>query len=174
MVADQESVTLHSSWRVVAGGYLAPVVLLAVVALGWSRGGGSPALIAVVVVAVVLLAVLLFDYPVSSTFTRSGVERRMPLRRHRIEWVDVRQLTRTSGRLLSTARLSSDPAARRNRGGLVAVVGRKRYLLVDQPESRDEFAAVNEVLAHEASGLIDHDLEPPEGIPPTFVYRRSR
>jgi hypothetical protein len=169
-----EPVTLHSSWRSVAGGYVGPAVLLAVVAFASIRGGIGPVAVAVGGVGMVILVVLLLDFPVATRFDAEGVERRMPLRRHRLGWGDVRLLTRTSGRLLSPARFSSSPDQRLNRGGLVAVVGRRRYLLVDQVESRDEFVRLQRLLEQVAPELVDDTLSPPADVAPTFLYRRRR
>ena len=168
------TLTLHSSWRIVIGGYVGPVVLLAVVVFASAQRGIGPVAIVVGAVALALLAILLLDVPVATRFDGRGVERRMPLRRQRIAWADVRQFTRTPGRFLSTARWSSDSTARMNRGGLVAVIGRRRYLLVDQAESRAEFDRLQELLERIAPELVDATLMPPADAPPTHLYRRKR
>lgn len=168
----EPTLTLHSSWRLVIGGYVGPVVLLAAVVFASAQRGIGPVAIVVGVVAVVLLAIQLLDVPVATRFGEGGAERRMPLRRHRIAWADVRQLTRTSGRFVSKARWSSDSAIRMNRGGLVAVIGRRRYLLVDHAESRAEFDRLHELLERVAPELADDTLMPPADAPPTHLYRR--
>lgn len=151
-----------------------PVVLVALALFAMSRRGVSVVAVVIAVIAVGLLAVLLFDYPVATRFDREGVQRRMPLRRHLIRWADIRQFSRTRGRVFSPARFSSNPEMRANRGGLVAVVGRRRYLLVDQPEARDEFDRLTRLLDEVAPDLVDEDLLPPPDAVPTFLYRRRR
>ncbi len=170
MVASDE-VILHSSWRTIAGGYIGPAALLALAAVALARGGGGTAIV-FGILGLGLLSVLVFDVPVSSRFRSDGVERRALLRRHLIEWTDVRQLTRARGKVLSINRFTGDPEMRANRGGLVAVVGKRRYLLVDTAESRDEFDRLMELLEEHASGLVDEDLMPPPDVPPTYLYRR--
>lgn len=164
---------MHSSWRVVAGGYVGPVALLALAAAALT-GGAVAAAVVLGVFGVILLAVLLFDVPIASRFGPDGFERRALLRRHVIGWASVRQLTRARGKLLTVNRFSGDPEVRANRGGLVAVVGRRRYLLVDTAESRDEFEQLMALLGEHAPQLVDEDLMPPPDAPPTFLYRRRR
>lgn len=166
-------ITLHSSWRITVGGYIGPLAFLALAAVAWARGGGGTAVV-FGVLGVVLLLVLVLDVPIASRFRPDGVERRALLRQHLIEWSTVRQLTRARGKLLSINRFSGDPEMRVNRGGLVAVVGKRRYLLVDTAESRDEFDALMALLEEHAPGLVDEDLMPPPDVPPTYLYRRKR
>jgi hypothetical protein len=168
------ALTLHSSWRMVIGGYVGPVALLAVVVFASVQRGFGPVAIVMGGVAVVLLAILLLDVPVATRFDPQGVERRMPLRHQRFAWTDIRQFTRASGRFVSTARWSSDREVRLNRGGLVAVIGRRRYLLVDQPESRAEFGRLQELLERVAPELTDDSLMPPSDASPTYLYRRKQ
>lgn len=174
MVAASSALTLHSSWRMVAGGYAGPAVLLLLAALAWTRDGSNVVPLAIAGIGAVLLAVLLFDVPVATRFDQAGVERRSPLRRHRIAWDDVRQLTRARGKLLSVNRFTGDEELRANRGGLVAVVGRRRYLLVDTAESQEEFEGLMALLDEMAPALVDADLMPPPDLPPSFMYRRRR
>lgn len=158
----------------VIGGHAGPIVLLLLAIVAWTRDGSNVVPLAIGGIGAVLLAVLLFDVPVASRFDAAGIERRAPLRRHRIAWDDVRQLTRARGKLLSVNRFTGDEELRANRGGLVAAVGRRRYLLVDTAESRDEFERLMGLLEEAAPGLVDTDLMPPPGLLPSFLYRRRR
>jgi hypothetical protein len=59
-------------------------------------------------------------------------------------------------------------------GPLVAVVGRRSYMVIDQTESLEEYQRIIEILR----GLGRDDdaellLPPPEQRPPTWTYRRS-
>ena len=173
--------TLHSSWRGLLSGSLGALALCALSAAAIARNGAQVLAVVIGVVGLVLLAVSLFDLPIASRFTESGIERRMPLRRHRIDWHRVSRLTRTRPGLAKTvvrsaleAGSSHDEPRRRGGGGLVAVVGRRRVLLVDQVESGDEFAELVERLRSWAPELVDETLAPPEGAAPTWLYRRSR
>lgn len=170
-MAAPSEVTLHSSWRTVVGGYVGPVMLLALALAAWAGAAVGTAVV-LAVLGAVLLGVVLLDLPVASTFGPDAVERRAPLRRHRIGYSDIRQLTRARGKLLSINRFTGDPEMRANRGGLVAVVGRRRYLLVDNAESRGEFETLMALLEEYAAGLVDEDLMPPTDIAPTYLYRR--
>jgi hypothetical protein len=163
-----DSVTLHSSWR---GIVLNASGALLVLAAGiWSVSGGGLNLISVIILlmGVSLAAVVLFDYPVASTFSADGIVRRMMLRHQHIDWDRIDQLSRTRPKLLSSFR-------KIGHGGLVAVIGKRRYLLVDHCESRDEFKELELVLGDRADEIgLDEVPRPAKGTAPTWVYRRSR
>jgi hypothetical protein len=167
---EDRSVTLHSSWRAVAGGYVGPLILLGITAIAVQRAGVGPIAVAMAAFSLILIAILLFDFPVATRFDERGLVRRMPLRHHRVDWDDIERLSRARGKVLDPRRF----ADRSNRGGLVAVVGRRRYLLVDQAESRQEFESLAALLERVAPWLVDEGLLPPENSPPTFLYRRRR
>lgn len=116
----------------------------------------------------VLVLVVLLDYPVASTFDARGVTRRAALRHHRLAWDDVGQLTRARPSLVVRLR-GLEP------GGLVAKVGRRRYLLVDQCESTAEHKALERAVGDAATGLrFGHLMIPPDTVDPTWTYRRRR
>lgn len=116
----------------------------------------------------ILLAIALFDYPIASVFDGTGVTRRPVLRRHRFDWSDVDQLTRVRPGIAAAAR-SLKP------GGLALKVGRRRYLLVDQCESGDEFEQLVALLEREDLEIgVDELIIPPADVEPTFIYRRRR
>ena len=165
----RESLTLHSSWRGLVASYLGASILFAAgVAAVVSSSGATGAWIVVGIGALLVVGVT-FDVPISTEFDREGVTRRPLLRRHRLAWDDVGQLTRARPGIAAAAR-------NLNPGGLTAKVGRRRYLLVDQCESRAEFDALVEMLA-DASDVdigVDDLLAPPQGIDPTWTYRRKR
>lgn len=171
MMSEVPALTLHSSWRTLIGGVIGSGVLVVFAVVGMTRGGVVVPLV-IGVFGAFLVVVLLTDMPVSTRFDRDGIERRAALRRHRLAWEQVDKLGRARGRLLSTHHFSPDPTAGVNRGGLVAVVGGRRYLLVDTAESRGEFEQLDKLLRQVAPGLSDELLLPPEGAPPTYLYRR--
>ena len=157
---------LHSSWRgivggLIGGGVLGGFGLWAVVAVG-----PAPVPVIVLVLGVFVLAVMVADFPLSAEIGRDGVTRRTMLRAHHLPWTRIRMLSR--GRPAVRVR-SLTP------GPLVAVVGRRRYLLVDQVESRAEFDDLVDLL-RSIGRLVDAEelLPPPEGAAPTWVYRRGR
>lgn len=162
-------ITLHSSWRgLVASSIGAGVILLAGVA-GVLLGGWRFFPTLVLALGLFLSAVVLFDYPVATRFTAEGFERRMPLRHQRFGWDRVRQLTRARPGVTANLRGLEH-------GGLAAAVGRRRYLLVDQPESPEEFdvvyALVGDERAHDMG--LHNRLRPHDGTNPTWIYRRSK
>jgi len=166
MSADTESLILHSTWRGVVLGLLGAVVLSGLGVIAVVGSGGAFLAWLFLAVGASVLGVVLFDFPVASEFDADGVTRRPLLRRHRLDWVDVAQLTRARPGLI---------AARFRPGGLTAKVGRRRYLLVDQCESLDEFDALERVLGDRIDDLRFEDLLlPPTDVEPTWTYRRRR
>lgn len=162
------SVTLHSSWK---GIVMSSIGALLVFGFGLattiSTGGKTVPVIMLVLGSVFLVSVL-FDYPVSSTFTVDGVERRPLLRRHRIAWDRVDQLTRARPSIAGMFKGLTP-------GGMSAKIGRRRYLLVDQCESWAEFDAVRELLDDRYETLgIDEMVQPTIETDPTWTYRRRR
>ncbi|MGB0112436.1 MAG: hypothetical protein WBP59_04400 [Ilumatobacteraceae bacterium] len=158
--------TVHSSWRGIITNSLGALLvlgggLLAVGVAGWTVFSSL-----VVMVGVVLCVVVAFDYPVASTFDVEGVTRRMLLRRSTLEWQRVAQLSRTRPGVTSSLRKLSH-------GGLVAVVGRRRYLLADRCESLAEFEAIESVLVDQPD-LIDMVPRPVASVEPSWLYRRSK
>jgi len=161
------TVTLHSSWRGLVVNSIGALLVLAGGLLAVNRGGWNVISTSVFLIGVALVAVMLFDYPAATTFTERGVTRRMMLRRQRIEWESMGQLSRTRPGLTSGWR-------KVQHGGLVAVVGRRRYLLVDRCESADEFDQLESVVGGRARDLLDEVPRPSEAADPTWLYRSAK
>lgn len=163
-----EPVTLHSSWRGITLSFLGAGLLLFAGLLGGIFGRwGIPSIVMTAVGAIAFLGVL-FDYPIAVTFDGDGLVRRAMLRRQRLAWSEITHLSRTRPGFSAVVR-------RISHGGLVAVVGRRRYLLVDQLESGDEHDRI-EAVVEQAPDAPNFDTvpRPPDGVTPTWVYRRAR
>jgi hypothetical protein len=91
----------------------------------------------------------------------------MVLRRQRLSWDRIEKLSRTRPGLVSGFRKLAY-------GGLVAVIGRRRYLLTDRCESLEEFESVQRALGDRADDLLATTPEPPAGTAPTWWYRRRK
>jgi len=114
------------------------------------------------------VTVVVFDYPIASTFTPEKVTRRMMLRRQHFDWVDVRQITRTRPNFIRVDRNAEH-------GGLAVLKGRRQYLLVDRSESGGEFDVLADVLERSGEEIgVDQLLRPGDKLPPTWLYRRKR
>jgi len=162
----ERSVTFHSSWKGFGSSLIGSVIVLAAGVASAVFGGSTGSWI-LLAVGVVLTAGVFLDYPVAARFDRGGVTRRALLRRHRIEWERVDQLTRARPGIAAAAR-------NLNPGGLTVKVGRRRYLLIDQCESRREFDALMVVLDGRDGLGLDDLIAPPDGVVPTWTYRRTR
>lgn len=162
------------------GGSVGGVALLVLSLSAVARNGVRPIPLILGSIGAVLLMIAMFDLPVASRFASEGIERRMVLRRHRISWERVTRLARTRSGFMQRARNrasvggSRAPSQGGSSGGLIAEVGRRRYLLVDQTESREEFAELQRWLRSWAPELVDESLAPWDGAHPTFLYRRKR
>jgi hypothetical protein len=151
---DHVPVVIESSWSMVGLAALGAVVAIWLSVVLFVTQGVTIVSVLVALLAVLLTVVILFDLPLSATFTREGVERRALLRRHRIPWVQVRRLSRLRSGILRTFRAEV-------RGGLVADVGGRSYLLVDRTESPIEFDELRRVLGDQADRLgLDETLRP--------------
>lgn len=163
-----DSVTFHSSWRGIILNTSGALLVLAAGVWSVSSGGVNVVSVAVLLMGLGLVAVVLFDYPIASTFSVDGVVRRMMLRHQHISWDRIDQLSRTRPKLLASFR-------KLGHGGMVAVIGKRRYLLVDHCESRDEFKELERLVDERAEefGLWEVP-RPAKGTAPTWVYRRSK
>jgi len=165
-MSSDRSITLHSSWKGVASSFIGSLIVFGAGAASVLSGGSTGSWILLVVGAGLVAGVFL-DYPVAARFDRDGVTRRALLRRHRIEWDRIGQMTRARPGVAAAAR-NLKP------GGLTAKVGRRRYLLVDQCESRPEFDELMRTLGGRADIGLDDLIVPPDGVDPTWTYRRAR
>ena len=160
---DESGQRIHSSWRGLVSAFVAPLMLVAIGGLTMAARGFHPIAAALLAAGIALELASLVDYPWSTSFDVAGVSRRCALRRHRLRWPEIRQITRASGSLL-----------RRTPGGLAAARGRRRYLLCDQPESRDEFDGLVARIRSWSPATEIAAIRPPERTPPTWLYRRRR
>ena len=168
MTPPSDSVVLHSSWRGFATSLLGAGIILAVGAASTSLTGGAVGSLILLAIGLTLFAVVAFDYPIAAEFDADGVTRRPLLRRHRLAWSDAQQLTRVRPGIAAAAR-SLKP------GGLALRVGRRRYLLVDQCESLEEFERLVELLERDDREIgLDELIIPPVDIDPTYIYRRAK
>ena len=116
------------------------------------------------------------DFPRHVVFGPQGIERRCLLRRHVLPYAEVAAVRRAPAPRFGAARAarSSDHAERtRVRSGLVAAgSGRRRWMLTDQPESREEYDRLAILLiAHGPTAL--EAARPSAGTTPTSLYRRQ-
>lgn len=166
-MSESAAVTIHSSWRGLVSGGLGAVLVAALGVVAIIRSDGAVGPMVLLAVGVLLAAVVVLDLPVASEFDAQGVTRRALLRNHRLAWAEIDQLTRARPSVARIRRLKP--------GGLVAKVGRRRYLLVDQCESIAEFDALQRVLGDTVEALRFGDLViPPADADPTWTYRRKR
>lgn len=161
------SVTLHSSWRGIVTSALGALLLLiaGIIVVGGSGWRFLPTL--TLVAGVVLSLVVLLDYPIATSFDAQGVTRRMVLRRHHMSWGRLDQLSRARPGVVAGLR-------KLGHGGLVGVVGRRRYLLTDRCESSDEFLVLERLLDEVDPRLLEQVPRPRPGTTPTWLYRRAR
>jgi hypothetical protein len=179
-----EPVVLRSSLLRLGAAYAGPAALIAVAVGGMVVNGGVH-LVALLVLAVGLLlgSVSMFDYPRSTRFGPEGIDRRSLLWAQRLPWSRVDALTRSADVWIAARQDVPGPSGRpvpsptrrrRPPGGLVAMRGRRRYLLVDQVESRAEFDRVRAGVAAWAPEVRLLAEPPPADIAPTTTYRRRR
>ncbi len=167
---------LYPTWVGLLSAGLVPPGLLVLGLLALTSTGGG-------VVAWTLLAAgagtaLLAgrDFPRYVVIGPDGIERHCLLRRHVLPFTEVAAIQRAPTPRLAAVRAarSSDPVERhRVRGGLMAAGhGRRRWMLTDQPESREEYDHLAALLV--AGGSTDlQAARPGPGTTPTSLYRRG-
>jgi hypothetical protein len=162
--ADQQ-LTLHSGWLGIILSYLGAFAVLIAGVVSVMGSGGAALSFVVLVLGALLFGGVLADYPIASTFSAHGVQRRPLLRRHLFPWGSF---------IVSRARPSLRVVHRElSPGGLVAVVGRRRYLLVDRVESGAEFDRL-EALCRAWGVEASLGMRPADTVTPTWLYRRKR
>ena len=165
---DGRSITLHSTWAGTMMSGFGAVVFLAFAIGMLAVNGAGIVTVALLVAAVFFFVVVLFDLPIAATFRTDGVVRRTLLRHQFLAWDDVTRLRRMRTGIWSR----KDGRG----GGLLATIGRRKYMLVDTMESAMEFDELRLVLGSEwaeALGLVD-DYRPPDDRSPTWLYRRDQ
>jgi hypothetical protein len=169
VTTDPPSITLHSTWRHLVLSTLGASLVAAAGTYGVATVGFRAFPTALFLLGWGSLAVVLLDVPVASTFSATGVVRRMVLRRQLLRWRDGDMLTRARPTLMRVDRSLQH-------GGLVLRRGRRRYLLVDRIESAAEFDVLIRLI--ETTGEPCEVLEsstlsrPSETATPTWLYRR--
>jgi len=170
-----EHLVLYPTWTgLLAAGLVPPGLLL----LGWLalEAVGVGVVTTVLLVGGTVTGVLTGrDFPRHVVFGPQGIERRCLLRCHRLPYREVAAIRRAPAPRLAAVRAahSSDPTERaRIRSGLVAAgPGRRRWMLTDQPESREEYDRLAALLVAYGATALEAG-RPPAGTPPTSLYRR--
>ncbi len=188
MSEDAAPVTLYSSWRSLILGILSPSLLIGI-ALGAMIMAGRWSFVAAAIGAIglVLGLIVLLDMPRSCVFSSNGISRLCLLRTHHLPWSTVTRVVRARGRMLSgigsslagmrharhAGEGSEDHARNRSLGGLTAVVGKRRYLLVDNVEGAEEYAQLSRSLREWAPAVAFTPDQPNRDSPPTWMYHKS-
>lgn len=167
MIVAADSVTLHTSWRGIVTSAAGAFIVLAAGVLVVAAVGFRVLPTLVLVAGLIATLIVLFDYPIAVTFDADGLTRRTPLRRQRMQWSAIDQLSRSRPGIVAGVRKLAH-------GGLVAVVGRRRYMLVDRCESPDEFAELERLLDPIDEGILASVPRPHLAAAPTWLYRRAR
>ena len=171
MGAEQPSITLHSTWRLLIGSAIGAGAVATAGSYGVYAAGFNAITTVMFVAGWIFVAVVVLDLPVASTFSSAGVRRRMLLRRQFLAWQPSDSLVRARSSVVRQGVKSSQ-------GGLVLRRGRRKYLLVDKAESEDEFAAVLDLVDTSGTPGASVDLSslpaPSSSTPPTWLYRRRR
>ena len=172
------AVVLHTSWRGRLTAFIGPAVVLAWGTYGAVLGGLQLFNGILLATGGVLATVVAFDYPFTTTIGASGVTRRCLLRSEHLGWDEIRTIARPGARQRFFGRSGrsddASPDVAKGRSGLVAEVGKRPHLLVDQLESPAEYEAVERGLRSWAPNVIMRARRPVEGTPPTWLYKRRK
>lgn len=162
------TITLHSTWVGIVMSYAGAAMFVGFSLLLLLDIGANVITVAMMVVSSVFAVIALLDLPIAAEFRSDGVIRRTALRHQFIEWDRVDRLRRLRVGIMRT---KSDSRG----GGLVAKMGKRRYMLVDTMESALEFDDLIRVMGEWADALgLNDATKPPDGRSPTWLYRRDR
>jgi hypothetical protein len=173
------TVTIYSTRRGLLSSAIAPLLLTLLGLWAVATAGFRIIPVVALVSGSSLLSIALLDYPRQTRFGEKGIERINYLRRHYIKWDAVNALERvpisyrTSGRRPTAGERASSRAPSTG-AGLVARVGKRRYLLVNTVESRAEFEDLTSVIEAFAPHVSINAAIPSETTVPTDLYRRKR
>lgn len=170
---------VHTSLRGLLAATVTPVVLIALGAAALAGGGARVVPTLLLAGGLALAAVVLADFPRRAEFDRDGITRVCWLRRHHVPWERVVAIERSRPSTTSHARNVADrrssPGERIVSGGLVARgAKRRRWLLTDRVESRQEHEQLAALLARLAHPVAMRAPTPHAGAPPSDLYRRRR
>lgn len=173
-----KAIALHTSWRGRLTSFVGPFVLLVWGGYGLVAGGLGWVNGVLLALGSLFALVVLFDYPLSSTIGPDGIVRRCALRSEHLDWSAVRTIARPGARQrFPTGRREQSVGGTKQatgRAGLVAEVGKRPYLLVDRIESVVEHDALERALRTWAPAITIRAARPPEGTPPTWLYKRRK
>jgi hypothetical protein len=166
-------VVIHTSVRGLAAAFVTPLVLVVLGLMGAASIGARPVPVTFLVVGLLLGAVVLTDYPSRVEFDRAGVHRICPLRRHCLPWERIAAFERPRPTSIATMRnMRERPDELLVSGGLIARSrGRRRWLLTDRVESRDEYDRLRQLMDTLGARVRMRAPRPHEGVPPTSLYR---
>ncbi|TVR25372.1 MAG: hypothetical protein EA387_04085 [Nitriliruptor sp.] len=166
---------LYPTWVGLLAAGLVPPGLLLLGLLAWASTGTGAVTRTLLVAGTGTVILAGRNFPRHVVIGTDGIERRCLLRRHVLPFSEVAAIERAPAPRLAAARAarSSDPTERqRVMGGLLATGhGRRRWMLTDQPESREEYDHLAALLV--AGGGTDlQAARPAPGTTPTSLYRR--
>jgi hypothetical protein len=163
-----DSVVLHSSWSGIVMSFAGAAVMIGVTVLAVVADGLGWVSIVIGVLTLALVLVVVFDLPIASEFDDDGIERRSLGRRQTLSWDDITRLRRMRVGVFRSRRDARG-------GGLIAVIGRRNYTLVDTMEGPQEYDALVRLLGERADAVgLTNLRRPPEGRSPTWIYRRGK
>lgn len=168
---------MHTSLRGLLGAVATPLILLALGIMAMVSTATVRVIpVGLVAAGVVLGVIVAFDYPRHTRFGEDGVARVCLVRTQRLPWSTIKAIERTPRRTVARVRdLASRSSEPQVTGGLVARgVGRTRWLLTDQAESAEEHDRLARLMDHLDVATKLHARRPPEGRPPSDLYRPRR
>lgn len=171
--AAAERLVLHSTWRSLVTGFISPAILVGIGVVSWLvTDRFAVGALVLIGLGSAVMAVAVFDMPRNTVVDADGITRRCLLRHQHLDWDRVSAIVRAPGTLFGGPRNEQARKISRSLGGLTAMVGRRRYLLVDQVESTDEYATLCAVIADHASAVAVRASAPPTDAPPTWTYHQ--
>ena len=162
--ADQQ-LTLHSGWLGIVLSYLGAFAVLIAGFVSVMGSGGAAVSLVVLVIGALLFGGVLVDYPIASTFSAHGVQRRPLRRRHLFPWGSF-MISRARPSLRVVQCEVVPGRARRSRRQTAVPAGRPRRV-------GGQFDRL-ETLCRAWGIEVNLGMRPADTVTPTWLYRRKR
>lgn len=174
-----DGLVVHATLRGPVLGIAGSLALLALGGGALAQGGPRPFTLVLLAAGVGLGLVSVLDLPRRSEIGTDGITRVCLLRRHLLPWDTLAAIERARPARATVLRNTLDRREGRERhvsGGLVARGrgNKRRWLLTDQVESRDEHDRLVALVARLQPTLRVRAPRPHASASPTDLYRRHR
>lgn len=164
---------LHTTLTGLLAAVVSPILLVGLGAFAVLREGPRPLPVTLLVLGLVVGVLAGLTLPRHVIVDVEGITRVCPLRRQHLPWSDIAAIERGPGSRTARARRAAPSEPAEVSGGLLARShGRRRWMLTDRVESRQQYDELAAIVARAAPATSLDAPRPHAHAPPTDLYRR--